>query len=123
MSGTIILVIGTSSAGKSSMIRELQALLPDHYLALGIDTFFQMVSPRWGGGIGGPLSKEGFAYVTARLDMHPYTRIVYGAVGNSVLRGMHRALAAHPPRSGRLLPPRRLIAPGARTLQRASPAG
>ena len=81
MSGTIILVIGTSSAGKSSMIRELQELLPEHYLALGIDTFFQMASPRWGGGMGGPLSKDGFRYVTTVDENQPYTRIVYGAVG------------------------------------------
>ncbi|MBV9787199.1 MAG: AAA family ATPase [Chloroflexi bacterium] len=92
--GNVVLIVGTSSAGKSSVIAELQDLLSDHYLALGIDSFFQMVAPRWGGGMGGPLSTDGFRYVTADDDQGPCVRIAYGAVGERILRGMHRAVAA-----------------------------
>jgi chloramphenicol 3-O phosphotransferase len=92
--GKVILIVGTSSVGKSSTVRELQNLLPEQYLALGLDTFFHMVSPRWGGGMGGPLSVDGFRYVKTTVDHSPSIRIVYGAVGRRVLRGMHRAVAA-----------------------------
>lgn len=91
--GNVILVVGTSSAGKSSVIRELQDLLSDHYFALGIDSFFQMVAPRWGGGMGGPLSVDGVRYVRTSVDQIACVRITYGVVGERILRGMHRAVA------------------------------
>ena len=91
--GKVILIVGPSSVGKSSTVRELQNALPDPYLALGLDTFFHMVPPRWGGGMGGPLSVDGFRYVTTTVDQTPSMRIVYGGVGLRVLRGMHRAVA------------------------------
>lgn len=93
-SGIILFVVGTSSAGKSSTIRELQDILEEHYLALGIDTFFHMVSPRWGGGMDGPLSREGFWYHRYTDGATPVTRIKYGEVGKRVLRGMHDTVAA-----------------------------
>jgi chloramphenicol 3-O-phosphotransferase len=37
MSGLIIVINGGSSAGKSSIVRELQNMLPDLWLGLGID--------------------------------------------------------------------------------------
>jgi chloramphenicol 3-O phosphotransferase len=92
--GKVVLIVGTSSVGKTSTVLELQSLLPEHYLALGIDTFFHMVSPRWGGGMGGPLSVDGFRYVKTTVDQTQHIRIVYGAIGRRVLRGMHRAVAA-----------------------------
>src|SRR5262245_33338076 len=92
--GKVILIVGPSSVGKTSTILELQSVLPEHYLALGLDTFFHMVSPRWGGGMGGPLSAEGFHYVKTTVDQTPNIRIAYGAIGRRVLLGMHRAVAA-----------------------------
>jgi chloramphenicol 3-O phosphotransferase len=90
------MLIGTSCAGKSSTARKLQDILDEHYLLLGSDTFFHMVSPRWGGGLGGPLSWEGFRYdrSTESPHGHKIVTIKYGAVGVRVLRGMHRAIAA-----------------------------
>jgi chloramphenicol 3-O phosphotransferase len=92
--GKVVLIVGTSSVGKSTTVLELQNLLPDQYLALGIDTFFHMVSPRWGGGMGGPLSFDGFRYIKTTVDQTQCIRIVYGAIGRRVLHGMHRAVAA-----------------------------
>lgn len=92
--GNVILIVGTSSVGKSSTVQELQSALADHYLALGIDTFLHMVSPRWGGGMAGPLSVEGFHYVRTTINDTPIIRIEYGDVGWRVLKGMHRAVAA-----------------------------
>ncbi|HST82508.1 MAG TPA: AAA family ATPase [Kineosporiaceae bacterium] len=46
MSGLIILINGGSSAGKSSLVRELQNLLPELWLGLGIDTFIGALPAR-----------------------------------------------------------------------------
>ena len=98
MSATIILLVGTSSAGKSSLARELQAILSDHFLLLGIDDVFRMVSPRWGGGAAGPLSAVGFRYEHHPQDKYyPQEAVVtirYGDVGRAIINGMHRAVAA-----------------------------
>lgn len=94
--GKRVMLIGTSCAGKSTISRELQEILDEHYLLLGIDTFLHMVARQWGGAFGGPLSWEGFRYEhyndgsDGLLDI----TIRYGAVGEKVLRGMHRAVAA-----------------------------
>src|SRR5689334_2117883 len=92
MTATIFLVIGTSSAGKSTLAKELQAILPEHFLLLGLDDVFRMVSPRWGGGLAGPLSYEGFRYEHAAATASVTIR--YGAVGRVILEGMHQAVAA-----------------------------
>jgi chloramphenicol 3-O phosphotransferase len=92
MTATIVLLIGTSSAGKSMLAKELQASLPEHYLSLGLDDVFRMVSPRWGGGLAGPLSYEGFRYEHATATATVSIR--YGVVGRAILAGMHQAVAA-----------------------------
>ncbi|HEU5347336.1 MAG TPA: AAA family ATPase [Ktedonobacterales bacterium] len=92
MRPTIILLIGTSSAGKSSLAKRLQEILPEPYLLLGIDDVFRMVPERWGGGLGGPLSAVGFRY--DRTSEPGVITIRYGAEGERILRGMHRAVAA-----------------------------
>jgi chloramphenicol 3-O phosphotransferase len=89
---TIILLIGTSSAGKTTLARQLQAELAEPYLLLGIDDIFRMVPERRGGGLGGPLSADGFCY--DRASESGVITIRYGAVGEMILSGMHRAVAA-----------------------------
>ncbi len=89
---TIILLVGTSSAGKTTLAKHLQDILPDHYLHFGIDDIFRMVSERWGGGLGDPLSYEGFRY--DRTDAPVSVTIRYGAIGQRILEGWHRAMAA-----------------------------
>jgi chloramphenicol 3-O phosphotransferase len=92
MTATILLIIGTSSAGKTTLAEELQAFLPEHYLLFGLDDVFRMVSPRWGGGLAGPLSYDGFRYHYTPTP--PTTTIQYGDVGRAVLNGMRQAVAA-----------------------------
>lgn len=90
MPATVILLLGTSSAGKTSLGRELQEVLSEHFLLIGIDDIFRMVSPRWGSQ--GEFRDEGFRY-----EHHPDNSTVtipYGEVGKSVLQGMHRAVAS-----------------------------
>lgn len=88
--GSLILVVGTSSAGKTSTCRLLQRKMADHYLLMSTDMFFQMVNPDWGGGAPTPLSDKGFRYERdgARL------RIVHGEEGFGILTGIAKAVEA-----------------------------
>jgi chloramphenicol 3-O phosphotransferase len=89
----LILLVGTSSAGKSTLSKRLQESLPDPYLLMGIDDVFRMVPARWGGGLGGPLSAEGFRY--DRTSQPGVITIRYGIVGEQILKGMHRAVVSY----------------------------
>ena len=91
--GRVILLNGTSSAGKTTLARAIQEVSPAPYLYTGIDSQFVMVPAKWGGGRGGPLSAEGFRYNVSQLDGHPVVSIIAGPVGLSMLRAMHRATA------------------------------
>lgn len=88
--GKLILIIGTSSTGKSTVATALQAKLDDHWLLTGIDQFFQMVNPAWGGGVNGPLSKQGFRYER----QGELLQITHGSVGLQILKGMVEAAGA-----------------------------
>lgn len=87
-SGKLILVLGTSSSGKSSTCALLQRRLKQHYLLTGTDKFFEMVNPDWGGGNNGPLSAQGFAYERHGEEV----RITYGDEGRRVLVGITEAI-------------------------------
>ena len=45
MSTQVIVLNGGSSSGKSGIVRHLQAVLPDPWLAVGIDRFIEMLPP------------------------------------------------------------------------------
>ncbi|CAL9634446.1 Chloramphenicol 3-O phosphotransferase [Streptomyces sp. enrichment culture] len=91
--GQAIVLVGTSGAGKSSMAAELQNILPDPFLALGLDTFFGALPYRWTSA--GENSGEGFAYVRdSDPQGHRRLRIEYGPVGARMLAGMRRAVAS-----------------------------
>lgn len=53
MATDVIVINGGSSAGKSSIAAELQRVLPDLWLALGIDTFIAALPARLSGGAAG----------------------------------------------------------------------
>lgn len=78
--GTIVMLNGTSSAGKTSIITALQDIFDEPYLHAGMDTFFHMLPPRylWG------------AQWTEVLDQASRA----GQVGRTVAAGMHNAIAA-----------------------------
>jgi chloramphenicol 3-O phosphotransferase len=78
--GTIIMLNGTSSAGKTSIITALQEILDEPYLHAGIDTFFHMLPTRylWG------------AQWAEVLDQASHV----GPVGRTVAEGMHNAIGA-----------------------------
>lgn len=76
----IIILNGASSAGKSTLLRELQNILPHPYLDAGLDRFLWMLPPRY-------LKEPLWDQVLGQAD-HA------GPVGQRLVYGMHHAIAA-----------------------------
>lgn len=79
MAGTIILLNGTSSSGKTSIVKALQPILEEPYLDAGLDKFLWMLPDRY---LERPLWDEvlGLAHQA-------------GPVGHRLIAGMHQAIA------------------------------
>lgn len=78
--GTLIVLNGTSSAGKTTLLRELQQQLPEPYLEAGLDKFLWMLPRRY---LAAPLWNEVLGEAVRA-----------GEVGHRLASGMHHALAA-----------------------------
>ena len=101
LAGRVIVLNGASSAGKSSIARELQRLLPKPYLFAGIDSFTAMLRPeghmaldwrkRTNENSGG--AQAAIRWVFPDKPGQSVT-IEFGEAGHRLVRGMHRALAA-----------------------------
>src|SRR5258708_10889321 len=86
--GHIILLNGASSAGKTSILRVLQATLAEPYLEAGIDKFLWMLPERY---LNRPL------WYNVITTHHPPNRDLYftsSELGDRLIFGMHQALAA-----------------------------
>ncbi|TDD59444.1 hypothetical protein E1263_14745 [Kribbella antibiotica] len=92
-SGRIIVLIGTSSAGKSSTARQLQLGLPEPYLLVALDHFYDMFPQDWLGHRRGP--GPGFWQETL-TDPDGKPRIVtqYGDAGRRMFAGMRASVLA-----------------------------
>jgi chloramphenicol 3-O phosphotransferase len=80
VASTIIVLNGTSSSGKTSILKSLQDQLPDPFLDMGIDRFIFMLPGRY---LNRPLWDE----VLGKA-------IQSGAAGKTLVSGMHYAIAA-----------------------------
>lgn len=78
--GTIIILNGTSSSGKTTLVKALQAALPEPYLDAGLDRFLWMLPMRY---LDRPLWDDVLGLATQA-----------GATGHQLVTGMHRAMAA-----------------------------
>jgi chloramphenicol 3-O phosphotransferase len=78
--GTILLVNGTSSSGKTSLVRAIQDLLPEPFLEAGIDKFIWMLPKRY-------LDRPLWDAVLGRA-------VEAGRFGHALVAGMHQAIAA-----------------------------
>ena len=78
--GTILLLNGASSSGKTSIVRALQMELPDAYLDAGLDRFLWMLPGRY---LQLPLWDDVLGLATTA-----------GETGHRLVLGMHRAIAA-----------------------------
>ena len=95
--GTVILLNGTSSAGKTTIARELQTRLDSVFLHVGIDHFMSMLPSRYFG-VGPPFTRaalEGFRWV--RPPTGEETRgvvIEAGPLAQQVVSSYHRSVAS-----------------------------
>jgi chloramphenicol 3-O phosphotransferase len=87
--GRVILLVGTSCAGKSTLARAIQEAAAEAYVALSLDGLFAATPDRWGGS--GEGRADGFHYVFEG----GLRRIGYGPVGWRLLEGFHRSAAAY----------------------------
>ena len=78
--GTIILLNGTSSSGKTSIVRALQNAFPEPYLEAGLDKFIWMLPERY---LERPLWDDVLGRATSA-----------GEAGHTLVRGMHHAIEA-----------------------------
>lgn len=78
--GKIVILNGTSSSGKSSILAALQILLDEPYLNAGLDKFIWMLPRRY---LDRPLWDDVLGLASEA-----------GAMGHRLVRGMHRAIAA-----------------------------
>lgn len=91
--GELIALVGTSSVGKTSAAEQLQPLLPEPHLAIGIDLFLNMFPHHWTGHPRGP--GPGMWYEdTVNADGSPRAHIRYGNAGARLLAGMRAAVQA-----------------------------
>lgn len=91
--GHLTALVGTSSAGKSSVAKELQLLLPEPHLVVGLDHFFSMFPHHWAEHPRGP--GPGFWYEdSADADGRLMAQIRYGDAGQRLLVGMRAAVRA-----------------------------
>jgi chloramphenicol 3-O phosphotransferase len=89
--GRVIVLNGTSSAGKSTLIRALQARLDGAWLGVGIDTVVFALPKAY---LDLPLWGEVFRYVAAEPGSDAPFRIVTGELGHRLVEGMHRMVAS-----------------------------
>ena len=86
---TIIFINGTSSSGKTSLLKLLQKKLPEPYLDMGIDKFIWMLPSRY-------LERPLWDDVLGKA-LHS------GPIGWSLFSGMHHAIAAAASRGNNIL--------------------
>ncbi len=96
--GKIILLNGTSSSGKTCLLRALQDSLPEPYLEAGIDKFIWMLPERY---LERPLWDEILGLATTA-----------GQAGHTLMAGMHQAIAALSRTGNNVLADHVLVEPG-----------
>ena len=96
MSGKILFLNGTSSAGKTTLAKALQETLPDCWQHVALDQFRDGLPDKYRG-LNAPADTTGAWGLNVIPDQksgQAYTRIHFGDAGQVVLRGMRRAMRA-----------------------------
>lgn len=95
-SGRIVLLNGTSSAGKTTLARALQRLWPQPIQYFALDQFRDGMCGRYRGlnAQGDEPGTRGLNVVPAQGPRGPFTALQFGDVGRRTLAGMRRAAAA-----------------------------
>lgn len=86
VAGSIIYLNGASSAGKTSIAKELQQILAEPYLYIGLDTFIMMLP----NGYSGAIPNSGFTFSRNEEGVE----VAIGPVAQKLLNGMGDTIAA-----------------------------
>jgi chloramphenicol 3-O phosphotransferase len=84
----IILLNGVSSAGKSTLARQIQELASKAFLHVQMDAFLSMMPPRYAN------HPDAFAFVKEGSTNTPEMAVFSGEYGKSLMRGMRRSILA-----------------------------
>tara|TARA_R110001599_G_scaffold111561_1_gene275996 strand:- start:2022 stop:2564 length:543 start_codon:yes stop_codon:yes gene_type:complete len=84
----VIILNGTSSAGKSSLARALQGVVAAPFLHVRMDTFLEMMPPRYAD------HPDAFAFLELAGREPAETAVETGPYGVRVMQGMRSAIAA-----------------------------
>ena len=90
MPGTIILLNGTSCAGKTTIGRAIQQRADEPWLLMGADILAAVCPPRYNGG---DRRADGFSWMP-NAGAPNLTALVPGRWGHALVEGWHRAIAA-----------------------------
>jgi len=93
--GNIIFLNGTSSSGKTSIVKALQEIMEGYYIATGIDHFLDAAPDKIHSSSDGinPSTYEGFLWVYLNGDKH-VSELRAGPVALRLWAGVHGAAAA-----------------------------
>lgn len=94
--GRVVLLNGSSSAGKTTLARALQVVRREPWFHLALDQFRDGMPPAYRGLNSPPETPgaRGLNVVPVDKDGARVTEVRFGDVGQRMLRGMHRAVAA-----------------------------
>ena len=94
LSGTVIILNGPSSVGKSSIIKAFQAKQDTPWLGTGIDQLYVgVIPPVW---LDDKQEHSSIMSIKKTEDEEgPIVTAVFGPDGQKVIKGMHRAIAAY----------------------------
>lgn len=93
--GTVIILNGPSSVGKSSIIKAFQAKRPEPWLSIGIDNFFVGVLPPKFYLESKPEHYTVMHGISSEDKDGKLFTLEIGPEGQKVIRGMHKAIAAY----------------------------
>ena len=93
--GTVIILNGTSSVGKSSIMRAFQAKKVEPWLGIGIDNFFVGVLPPKFYMEDKPAHHTVMRGIASEDEQGKLFTLHIGAAGQKVIKGMHGAIAAY----------------------------
>src|SRR4051794_8302809 len=89
--GRVIVLNGTSSSGKSTLVKAIQAMLDGPWLGVGIDTVVFALPKAY---LDQPLWSEVFRYVPTEPGAPAPFRIETGELGVRLVHGLHGMVAA-----------------------------
>ena len=103
--GQVILLNGSSSAGKTTLARMLQQLLPEPYQLISLDQYRDGLPARYRGlnSPAGTPGARGLNVVPVDRGGQRVTAIRFGDVGRRMLRGMRRSVATFAREGGNVI--------------------